>query len=475
MNPLHLDATAQAELIRKKQISPWELTEMAIAAIEKLNPQLNAVINPLFDRARQQITDGLPGGPFRGVPFLLKDGVATLKGVATMSGTKLFALAIAQEDSELVKRYKEAGLVILGKTNMPELGLLPTTQPRSFGATHNPWKPGHTPGGSSGGSSAAVAARMVAMAHANDGGGSIRIPASCCGLFGLKPTRGRNPLGPIFGELIGGLVEEHVVSRSVRDSAAMLDATSGPDVGALYHAPLPKKPFAEAVKQKPGKLRIGYCLETPFGREPHEDCRQALEHTIRLLEKQGHELVPKELPTAYSSKRTAQIFTLLWAVGATSALSLVERFTKKDLNPKQVEPLTYALFQIAKNTQANEYEGARIASHRIVRAIGGLFTEIDAWLSPTLALPPPPLENFEQDPGEPLASFRYASAFAPYNALFNLTGQPAATLPMYWNEEGLPIGVQLVGRFGDEETLFQLAAQLEAAQNWQERLPEVCV
>ncbi len=472
---LYQDGMAQAELIRKKEITSLELTEMCIEAIEQLNPQLNAVITPMYDLARERAQSDLPESPFRGLPFLLKDLMAMYKGVRSSAGSRLLSGFVADHDSELTRRYQEAGLVFLGKTNLPEFGLLPTTEPVAFGPTHNPWDLGHTPGGSSGGSAAAVAARIVPMAHANDGGGSIRIPAACCGLFGMKPTRARNPLGPQFTEIIGGLVMEHIVSRSVRDSAAMLDLTAGPAPGDPYYAPPQERPFLEETKIDPGKLKIAYSLQTPLGGAMSEEATSSLKHALSLLKDLGHELVEVQLPISMSPEQIMQSFTVIWATGATTTLGLLKQMMNIEPQPEMVEPLTWAFYEIAQKTSATDYELARIASQKISREIGVFFEKIDVWLSPTLAEPPVKLGVFEQNPDHPLAAFQRASEFAPFTALFNITGQPAASVPLYWTEAGLPLGTQFVSKFGDEATLFRLAAQLEKAQPWADKLPPTVV
>jgi len=285
-----MDATALAELVRKKEVQAAELVETVIKRIETLNPTLNAVVTPMYDQAREAADNIALDAPLAGVPFLLKDIMATYAGVRFTLGSNLLRHFVPHHDSELVSRLKKAGLVIMGKTNTPEFGILPTTEPALFGPCRNPWDLERTTGGSSGGSSAAVATGMVPMAHANDGGGSIRIPASCCGLFGLKPTRGRNPLGPDFGDVIGGLVAEHAVTRSVRDSAVLLDATSGPDMGDPYWAPPPERPFANEVSADPGKLRIAFTTEA-FAEIPiHRDCIQAVRDAAALCADLGHEV-----------------------------------------------------------------------------------------------------------------------------------------------------------------------------------------
>ena len=345
---LHLDGLGQAELIKKGDISPLELTELSITAIEKLNPQLNAVITPMYDLARKVAQSELPDGPFRGVPMILKDLMAMYKGVRTTSGSKLFMGYIADHDSELTTRFKNSGAVIIGRANLPEFGLLPTTEPLSFGPTHNPWNPAHTPGGSSGGSAAAVASRMVAIAHANDGGGSIRIPAACCGLFGIKPTRGRNPAGPKFTELGGGLVAEHIVSRSVRDSAVMLDITAGASPGDPYFAPPQARPYAEEVLTPPGKLKIAYINGTPMGGSMGGEAQKCLEESLKLCEHLGHEIVEVKLELSLPPSKLLQAFTAVWTTITTTPLALMKQMMGVEPQPEMVEPLTWAFYEIAK-------------------------------------------------------------------------------------------------------------------------------
>src|SRR5215831_15708674 len=291
-----LDATAQARLVQTGQVQPRELVEAAISRIERLNPALNAVVTPMFDDALQRSAGRLPEGPFTGVPFVLKDITAQYGGVRYTEGASFVADYVSSQDQELVQRHKRAGLVVVGKTNVPEFGILPTTEPRLFGATRNPWSLDHTPGGSSGGTAAAVASGMVAFGHGNDGGGSIRIPASCCGLFGLKPTRARNSLGPALGEAPAGLACEHALTRSVRDSAALLDATSGPDLGDPYWAPPRARPFADEVGVEPGRLRIAFTAATPEGDLGHADCVAAVQHAAKLCESLGHDVFEADWP-----------------------------------------------------------------------------------------------------------------------------------------------------------------------------------
>ena len=472
---LNLDATSQAALVRNGEVSPVELVELAVRATETLNPKLNAVITPMYEQALDIAKSDLKEAPFKGVPMLLKDGVATYGGVRMTSGSALGKNYVAEVDSELVRRLKKAGFIIIGKTNMPEFGMLPTTEPTAFGPTHNPWDTSLTPGGSSGGSAAAVAARMVALAHGNDGGGSIRIPASCCGLFGLKPTRGRNPLGPMFSELVSGLVAEHVLTRSVRDSAAVLDLTAGDEPGAFYYAPPKEGSYLASLDARSRKLKIGYCPTGIFGGEIHEDCKRATYKAVQLCREMGHEVKEMSLNLPISGKRLNDIFSVLWAVCTTTPIRVIEKRTGQ-LPPRALlEPLTWAWYESGLEITGADYEMARQGLHRTARAVLKSFSDIDIWISSTLAMPPLPLGSFAQNEKDPMAPARLASKFAPLTALFNISGQPAASVPIHWNEAGLPIGVQLVGKFGDEKTVFQLSAQMEEAVNWSQFRPAVCV
>lgn len=464
-----LDATAQAELVRRNQLKPIELVDAAIARIDQLNPAFNAVITPIFERARSAADRPLPDGPFRGVPFLLKDLLTSYAGVRMTSGSLSLRDFVPDHDSELVVRLKRAGLVILGKTNTSEFGLLPTTEPRLFGPSRNPWARGRTTGGSSGGSAVAVALGMVPMAHGNDGGGSIRIPASCCGLFGMKPTRGRNPLGPDFGDLISGLVAEHALTRSVRDSAALLDATAGPDVGDPYYAPLPKRPFLQEVGTDPGTLRIAFTTTAPTGVPIHDDCVRAVEEAAKLCSELGHEV--NEGAPALDGKLLVNSFLALWSSGAAEEIEVIAVMTGRKQTPDEYEELTWALAERGRAMSAPTYLLAVNALQSIARQVARFFLGYDVWLTPTLAEPPLQLGSFDARAGNPLYGLERAVSWVPFTPICNATGQPAMSIPLYWNSEGLPIGTHFVGRFGDEATLFRLAAQLEAARPWAARCP----
>ncbi|HEY7471682.1 MAG TPA: amidase [Gemmatimonadota bacterium] len=464
-----LDATAQADLVRRGEVTPLELVDAAIERIERANPAVNAVVTPTFERAREAARGELPDGPFRGVPFLLKDLSAAWAGVRMTSGSAFLADFVAPVDSVLVERYRAAGLVFLGKTNTPEFGFLPTTEPALFGPTRNPWDPGRTAGGSSGGSAAAVAAGMVPIAHGNDGGGSIRIPASCCGLVGLKPTRARITQAPLLGDIMGGLVVDHALARTVRDSAALLDATAGPAPGDPYVAPPLARPLRDEVGADPGRLRIAWSAANPIGAPVHADCVRAVEEVAALLEELGHEV--EEGAPAVEGDLLYDSFLAVWLAGHAWGIDGMARATGRKPDPDRFEPLTWALHRIGREVRAADYLLAVTALQRIARQVAAFFAACDLWLSPTLAEPPVPLGTFDRRSPDAMAVFRRASEFVPYTPLFNVTGQPAISLPLHWNAAGLPIGVQLAARTGDEATLVRVAAALEEARPWAGRRP----
>ncbi len=473
---VHLDATAQADLVRRGGATAIELVDAAIGHIERLNPTLNAVVTPMFEHAREAASGPIPDGPFAGVPFLLKDFLAEYAGVGFTEGTAFLRDYVPAEDSELVKRYKRAGLIVVGKTNTPELAIGATTEPRLFGPTHNPWDTTRTPGGSSGGSAAAVAAGMVTMAHGNDAGGSIRIPASCCGVFGLKPTRARNPLGPHYGDLFSGLVVEHALTRSVRDSAALLDATSGPDLGDPYWAPPPARPFLQEVGAEPGRLRIAFTTQTPLGTEVHPDCVAAARNAAGLCVELGHEVV--EASPAMDAELLWQAFTTVLSAGFAWVVADWGRRTVRTPTAEFFEPFVWAFSNKGRQLSAPDYLLALQDLQRLTRDVARFFLDHDVWLTPTLGEPPVPIGTFsfsgDDTSGEDAIKLRRrVAAFSPFTYISNITGQPAMSVPLYWNADGLPVGTHFVGRFGDEATLFRLAAQLEAARPWDGRRPPV--
>ncbi|HEY2302418.1 MAG TPA: amidase [Acidimicrobiales bacterium] len=466
-----LDATAQADLVRRGELTPLELVEAAIDRIERLNPALNAVITPLYDKARAAATSAaLPDGPFRGVPFLVKDAVAHTAGDPYHCGMGVLKEAGWREpdDTWLVARYRAAGLVICGKTNLPEMATSATTQPAAYGATHNPWDTTRTPGGSSGGSAAAVASGMVALAHGNDMGGSIRIPSAHCGLVGLKPTRARSTLGPDFGEYWGPTTHEHVLTRSVRDTAALLDATAGMAPGDPYTAPPPPRPYAQEVGADPGRLRIGVRTRRRTGGPSDPECAAAVEETARVLESLGHVVNPAAMDAL--DQPGAEGF---FAVFAAAIARDVERWGDKLGRPIQLdelEPSNAALTERGRAISATEYIAAFEIMNGYSRRVGAWWADgNDVLVLPTCPRPPATLAELDPAGGE-VALGRMAE-FAEFTTPFNITGQPAMSVPMHWTASGLPVGVQLVAAYGREDVLIRLASQLEAAVPWNWRRP----
>lgn len=469
-----LDATAQADLVRRGDISATELVMAAIARIEALNPTLNAVITPMFERALDRAARG-SSGPFAGVPFLVKDLALEIEGVRLCEGSRFLRDYVSTYTSELAVRLERAGLVVLGKTNTPEFGMAPACEPAAFGATRNPWDPDRSTSGSSGGSSAAVASGMVAMAHANDVGGSIRYPASACGLFGLKPTRARNPLGPEYGDVASGWAVEHAVTRSVRDSARLLDATAGPASGDPYWAPPPARPFAEEVGTDPGRLRIAFTGRTSDGSVGHPDCVAALEDAVELCASLGHDVVEADIP-GLSDDVGAAIGTVFNATTAWVVRYWVERVGREP-EPDELDPLTVAYDEMGTQLTAADYLVAIERLQRFSRRVAAFLSDdggYDLWLTPTLSEPPPPLGEMVSTVDDPLRSMTRSSQTVRYpHVTANFTGNPAMSVPLWWNADGLPIGVHFLGRFGDEATLFRLASQLETARPWSSRIPPI--
>ena len=463
------DATALADLVRRRQISPGELLEAAIERVETRNAAVNAVTMPLYDYGRAAIAKGLPDGPFTGVPFLMKDLSAAIGGVPMTRSSRFFADAPPPTaDSEHVARLKRAGLVIFGRTNTCELGLSLTCEPRMHGPTRNPWDLARISGGSSGGAAAAVGARMLPMAHATDGFGSIRAPAACCGLVGLKPTRGRNTMAPGPGEGLGGCSIEHAVSLSVRDSATLLDATCGPGPGDPYVAPPPARPFTQEVGADPGALRIAFTSLTPNGAKVEAESLRVLAEVARLCADLGHRVAEAD-PAV---ERPAVIPTFLTLAAANTVVNLASHPTKgRPAQATEVETVTWATAKLGEKIGSADYVRATQAAHRLGRQMAAFHARYPVLLTPGLATLPVALGWIDMMMGDVDEYWRRVFAFSPFTVWFNLTGQPAMMLPIGRSAEGLPIAVQLVARYGDEATLFRLAAQLEAARPWFERKP----
>ena len=465
------DGLALGARVRKGDVSAKELVKAAIKRIETHNPALNAVVTRIFEQALDMADSSAATGPFAGVPFLLKDLGGAQADVPLTAGSRYFKDMTPPVDSELVQRYKVAGLIPLGRTNTPEFGLNASTEPILFGPTHNPWHPQKTPGGSSGGSAAAVAAGLVPLAHASDGGGSIRIPASCCGLFGMKITRGRNTMAPYLGESLAGCSVEHVLSRTVRDSAAALDATAGPAPGDPYTAPAPKRPFLDEVGREPPQLRIALATAAFNGAPVDQDCIDATMKTAQLCEKLGHIVEPAS--PSFDAEQMDRDYTHLFAVGATANIRQRAAALDRPIDATGFENVTLAMMERADQLKAADYVQLLNRLHGICRQIGAFFETYDLLLTPTLAQPPVELGhlNMMEDNLDAYADRLWR--FAAFTYQFNMTGQPAMSVPLFWNADHLPIGSQFIGRYGDEATLFQLAGQLERTASWHDRHPPI--
>ena len=468
-----LDATAQAELVRRGEASRFELVDSAIQRIERLNPRLNAVIHERFEKARAEaVSPELPAGPFRGVPYLLKDLLAQSAGDPFHDGIRGISNLghVASIDSEIVTRFQAAGFICLGRTNTPELGLVPTTEPALRGPARNPWDETRSPGGSSGGSAAAVASGMVAIAHGNDAGGSIRIPASACGIVGLKPTRGRTSLAPEFGELGAGSVHQLALTRSVRDTAAMLDVLGEPAPGDPYFAPPPQRPYLQEVGADPGRLRAGFMTAGPGGFvKPHADCVEAVRQACDLLASLGHE-VSESYPTALDDGAFAHHFGVGFQAFTAHAFDWWQRETGHTLGEADVEPLTWFVYTAGRGLSAAGYLRSVEWMHAYSRRVAAWWRDHDVLVTPVLPEPPQVLGGYG---GDPARAAVHAVKTVTFTAPFNVTGQPAISLPLHWNQEGLPIGVQLVAAYGREDLLIRLASQLSQARPWMERRPPI--
>jgi amidase len=473
-----LDATDQAALVAGGDATPSELLDAAIERIEAIDPQLNAVVIRWFDHAREVAAGPLPDGVFRGVPFLLKDLHANYAGQLITSGNRALkdAAIPADADTTLVTRFRAAGLVAAGRTNSPEFGSVPTTEPEAWGRTHNPWDTTRSPGGSSGGSAAAVSSGMVPIAHASDGGGSIRIPASCCGLVGLKPSQGRITLGPLRDE--SNLGVELCVSRSVRDTATMLDAVRGPGIGDTVIAPAPARPYVDELGADPGMLRFGLLDHHPFGTPVHEQCAIAAQRAAQLLESLGHRVEPS-FPAALSNRDFGRRFGALWSIGSGVGLVRLSEQLGREITVDDVELHNWAAAEFAGKVSGTDYALAVAENVMFRRAVQQWWAPapdgegFDVLITPTLAEPPLMLGSFDNDPSAPMAPMVRAGQYVPFTPAFNSSGQPAISLPLHWTPDGLPVGVQLVAAYGREDVLIRLASQLEQAAPWAARRPPI--
>jgi amidase len=464
------DAVGLADLVRKKQVTARELFDEAIARTAKVDPQINAVVVKHYDYADRQIENGLVDGPFSGVPFLLKD-LDFLEGTRTTSGATVQKDFVADHSSTLTRRFLDTGVAIFGKSSSPEFGLMPTTESRLFGPTRNPWNPDHSSGGSSGGAGAAVAARILPVAHASDGGGSIRIPASASGVFGMKPTRARNPLGPDRGEGWGGFSCGHVLSISVRDSAVMMDAIHGPETSSLYVAPPPERPFSQEVGRDPGRLRIAFTDKSPYGDAIDPEIAGAVREVARLLEGLGHHVEERAPPLAADP---AVAMTTI--VGGNTGLTvrMIEQRVGRAMTEDDLEMLTLVSAQNAQKTTATDYVAAQLAAFQISRGLATFFETCDVFLSPTLCAPPLRIGEINTMSPDLSHIAPILRRYMPGTSMFNMSGQPAMSVPLAWNDAGLPLGMMFAAKFGDEATLFRLAGQLEQVRPWKDKRPPVC-
>ncbi|MCB0221548.1 MAG: amidase [Chrysiogenetes bacterium] len=486
------DALGLAGLVEKKEVTPLELVDSAIDAIERLNPQLNAVIHTFYDRAREAARGELPAGPFRGVPFLFKDLLTAYAGEEMCSGAGFYRGWKPAKNSELANRYLASGVVLLGKTNTPEFGLVPTTEPKAFGPTRNPWDTSRTTGGSSGGTGAAVASRMVPMAGGGDGGGSIRIPSAMNGIFGLKPTRGRTPVGPAESEGWHGFAIEHVLTRSVRDSAAMLDATCGPFLGDFHYLPKPHGKFLDEVGKDPGKLRIAYSAEPFLPGEVHTECRRAIAETVRKLEALGHECI--EARPNFDGLAFSRNFLVMAAAYSWVNIKEAEDTRGRKAQFGEFEERTWLAARMGDVFSAGEFVYAIRRLQEAAREVLLFCEDYDVVLNPTTGAPPQKLGFLDAKgvnaviekvasriPLGPLmkngaaldANAAEVFSFIPHPPVYNVTGQPSMSVPLYWTDEHLPVGSMFTAKFGDEATLLRLAAQLEAAHPWADKKPPV--
>ncbi|MGR8949962.1 MAG: amidase [Gammaproteobacteria bacterium] len=483
------DGLGLAALVAAGEVSPAELLEAAIKSAEALNPQLNAINHALYEHGRALAAKPLPAGPFHGVPFLIKDLGSPFIGLPHSKGCSALKDHIAAEHSEMARRFLNTGVVPFGKTNAPEFGLMGITEPKAFGVTRSPWDLERTPGGSSGGSAAAVAAGIAPIASAGDGGGSIRIPASCCGLFGLKPSRGRNPLGP-SGESWQGAVVEHILSRSVRDSAAMLDATHGDDIHAPFVVKPPAASYMSLLDTAPEKLKVGFSVESPVGQPVAPDCIEAVRHTCALLANLGHEV--EEVPCPYDGLALAKAYFVLYFGEVAADIDALEELLGRRVSKNDIETTTRTLGLLGHAFSAKDFSKARKYWHQLVIAMGNFHQSYDLYLTPTIAVLPPLIGDNEPSRAEAvlmnvintLGAGRLLKALGvvdklatesmakmPFTQVANMTGQPAMSVPLYWTADNLPVGVQFIAPNGREDILFQLGAELERAQPWINKKP----
>ena len=463
------DALGLAELIARKEVTAREVMGAAVSRIEQQNSVINAVVHTWYDEAERLIADGLPDSPLSGVPFLLKDLHVLYADQPITNGCRYWQGYISDHDSTITQRYRNAGLVIVGRTNSTELGISCETAPVLYGPTRNPWNPKHSAGGSSGGAAAAVASGMLPAAHATDGGGSIRVPSFCCGLFGMKVSRGRNPYGPDLGEGWNGLSVGHVVTRSVRDSAAFLDISHGPAPGDPYAAPPPERAYLEDVKGEPGRLKIAFMTCTHEGLPIDDECARAVESAARLCEELGHEVVERRPDIPIEDMKAAT--RVIVSCNVMNVLRMRAKAIGREATREDVETITWLWTREALNMSGADYTQAVTTIHRIGRRMGEFLESYDAFLTPTFAAPPPPINTIDMMSESLDEYYKTLRRYSAFTSLFNVTGGPAMSVPLHWSPDGLPVGVQFGTRLGEEGLLFRLATQLEQARPWWDKRP----
>jgi amidase len=484
------DGLGLAGLIQRRVISPAELLNAAVERIELYNPILNAVIHKMYDHAYSRIKNGIPAGIFQGVPFLLKDLIANYAESPLTMGSRFMQGYISSQDSEIVARYKKAGLIILGKTNVPEFGLGPVTEPELFGPTRNPWDITRTPGGSSGGSAAAVAARMVPMAHGNDGAGSIRTPAAYCGVFGFKPSRGRTPIGPRMLRLWLGMISEHVITRSVRDSAAMLDVTTGIELGSPISLSKPNYSYLDSLEKKIATLNIAITDQPFFSANISPAYSKALQESAQLCQQLGHQV--ESINIKINMDDVIHAWMIMMTAETRTELNALSRWTNKKIQLNELEKITAIIYRAGEMYSAADFSWAIHVFDQVSRQFAELHEKYDVLMTPTTPIAPPEIGYFKRDRAEQwiidlmsrlprgpwlkkFLQYGCENTFAliPFTPIFNITGQPAMSVPLFWDENDLPIGIQFVGRHRDDVTLFQLAKQLEDIKPWNHRQPKM--
>ncbi|TNE36392.1 MAG: amidase [Alphaproteobacteria bacterium] len=466
------DGLALGELVNKGDVKPEELLDEAIARVDAVNPQINAITTKMYDLAREQIKKGLPEGPFKGVPYPIKDLALHIPGTVLTNGSRAYADYVSDHESILVSRYKSAGLVLFGKTNTPEFGLVTTTEPQLFGPCRNPWNLDHSTGGSSGGAGAAVAARICPMANASDGGGSIRIPASSNGVFGFKPTRARTPLAPDKFDSWNGFSISHAVTLSVRDNAALLDATDGPALGDMYQAPRKDRPFLDEVGRDPGNLKIAFSAVSASGTPVDPECVKAAEMAAELCAELGHDV--EEARPTYDAASLMRSMLSFMAADIAWSFTLREEQLGRALEDDEIETITRRYVEMGRGQSLFEYTRAKYDFQRGVRDIAPFFEKYDVFIQPVLGTPPPKLGHIDMMSEDMTTFGERVGIHSPFTALYNMTGQPSMSVPLHWSKEGLPVGTMFTAKYGNDALLFRLAAQLEKARPWIGKTPPVC-